>query len=54
MAPGLLETGGVHLSRKFKKILAYRLAGMIERVLSLKEEGNERSLATAEPEGIKS
>lgn len=34
MAPGLLETDGVHLSRKCKRFLPYELTGMIERAFN--------------------
>jgi len=34
MAPGLLETDGVHLSQKGKRILAQELAGLIDRTLN--------------------
>ena len=34
MAPGLLETDGVHLSQQRKRILVQDLAGLVERALN--------------------
>lgn len=48
LAPGVLESDGLHLSSKGRRIVAHELAGLIERAVNLVQKGEGMKSGSSE------